>query len=80
MKEAGKRVIEAMEKVQKHPNNTVEDVINDAGVGSARIANFSEMACVFAYQPEQEALKPVLLNGCDTLNRENANLVGDANE
>ncbi len=80
LKEAGKKVIEAMEKVKKHPQNATEDVINDCGVGSARIANFSEMACVFAYQPEQEALKPVLLNGCDTLNRENANLVGDAND
>jgi len=80
LKEAGKKVIEAMEKVKKHPQNSIEDVINDASIGSARIANFSEMTTVFAYQPENDALKPSLLNSCDTLNRENANLVGDAND
>lgn len=80
IKEAGKKVIEAMEKVKKHPTLTVEDVINDASIGSSRIANFSEMCTVFAYQPENDSLKPTLLNSCDKLNRENANLVGDAND
>jgi len=78
--EAGKKVIEAMEKVKTHPNNSVEDVINDGSIGSARLATFSEMTTVFAYQPENDALKPTLLNSCDKLNRENANLVGDCND
>jgi len=80
IKEAGQKVIAAMEKVKQHPTLSVEDVINDASIGSARIANFSEMTTVFAYQPENEPIKPSLLNSCDTLNRENANLVGDVND
>lgn len=80
LQEAGRKVIEAMEKVKKHPELTVEDVINDTNIGSARIANFGEMTTVFAYQPENDSLKPSLLTCCDGLTRENGNLVGDCND
>jgi hypothetical protein len=80
IKEAGAKVIAAMEKCKTHPGLSVEDVINDGSIGSARIANFSEMCTVYAYQPENDSLKPLLLNSVDKLNRENGNLVGDCND